>query len=171
MTYTAKTFSAERYTLWNVRADWHNLPMVGDDMQREGAAHAARNVVCTPDGLELNLEAAYDDAAGLLELKRSFALDADGLRLTDEGLLRTAREITWIFLLRQKPVWKAGRIIAGNLEIRCPNGLSFRAEEKPVTDERMARNWPGSLWRVMLRSKAAERFSMRFVFSAGNREG
>ena len=49
----------ERYTLWNVRAAWHNLPMIGGQEQREGAEHAAREVKCTPDGMELNLEGTY----------------------------------------------------------------------------------------------------------------
>ena len=170
MVYTAKTFSEERYTLWNVRAEWHNLPVIGGHEQQEGAEHAARNVNMTPDGMEMNLEAAYDDEAGIRELKRSFTLGKDGLKLTDEGMLRYGKEITWIFLLRREPVWKDGQIRAGNLIIRCPEGLAFTAEEKPVTDPRMARNWPGSLWRVKLKSRKLERFRMTFEFSETDRE-
>jgi hypothetical protein len=170
LVYTAKTFSENRYTLWNVRAAWHNLPMIGGYEEREGKEHAARRVICTPDGMVMNLEAAYDDAAGIRELKRSFALSGQGLRLTDEGELKTAQAVTWIFLLRHRPVWNAGRIIAGDLVIRCPEGLAFTAEEKPVTDARMKRSWPGSLWRASLRSEPADRFRMQFDFSAGDRE-
>ena len=71
----------------------------------------------------------------------------------------------WIFLLRRKPAWEPGRISAGNLVIRCPESLTFEAEEMPVTDARMARSWPGSLWRVKLRNEAAERFRAEFVFT------
>lgn len=171
MVYTAKTFSKERYTLWNVRADWHNLPMIGGSMQREGAEHAAREVTCTPDGLEMNLEAAYDADAGVRELKRTFALSPHGLCLTDHGELLSEQTVTWVFLLRHQPVWENGRITAENLEIRCPDGMTFAAEEKPVTDTRMARSWPGSLWRVRLRSGEIKRFCATFVFSAKQREG
>ena len=171
MVYTAKTFSEERYTLWNVRADWHNLPMIGGSMQREGAEHAAREVKCTPDGLELNLEAAYDADAGIRKLRRKFTLSPDGLCLTDDGELLSAQAVTWIFLLRHQPVWENGRITAENLEIRCPEGMTFTAEEKTVTDPRMARNWPGSLWRVRLQSGEIKQFCMTFVFSAKQREG
>lgn len=170
MIYTAKTFSAERYTLWNVRAAWHNLPMIGECEQREGREHAAREVNCTPDGMTLNLEGAYDTAAGITRLRRSFALSGDGLRLTDEGELAAAFEVTWIFLLREKPAWKDGRITAGKLVIRCPEGLAFSMEEKPIRDPRMARNWPGSLWRVKLRSGKTDRFRETFVFEAKDRE-
>lgn len=170
MIYTAKTFSEERYTLWNVRADWHNLPMIGGSIQQEGAEHVAREVKCTPDGLEMNLETAYGAGAGIRKLRRRFALSTDGLRLTDDGELTTARAVTWVFLLRCKPVWENGKIRTENLEIRCPEGLAFAAEEKPVTDRRMARSWPGSLWRVMLQSKETKHFCETFVFTSGQRE-
>ena len=170
MTYTAKTFSDERYTLWNVRAGWHNLPILGEQEQREGTEHAARDVKCTPDGLELDLAGTYEAAAGAQQVKRSFALDADGLRLTDEIVLREAQPVTWVFLLRSRPAWENGRITAGRLRIRCPEGLTFSAEEKPVTDPRMARNWQGSLWRVLLRHEPEERFRPEFVFSAISQE-
>lgn len=170
MTYTAKTFSGERYTLWNVRAAWHNLPVFGGHEQRQGAEHAARNVRRTPDGMDLNLEGAYDDAAGLESLKRSFVLKPEGLTLTDEGRLRVQQEAAWFFLLRDRPEYSGGRITAGNVMICCPEGLSFEAEEKPVTDTRMAQNWPGSLWRVKLTSKPSDYFRVRFTFTAKDRE-
>ena len=170
MVSTAKTFSAERYTLWNVQAEWHNLPIVGGHAQKQGRNHAARNVKRTPDGMELDIAGAYGEDAGIRSLKRTFALDEDGLKLADEGLLREAQETEWIFLLREKPEWENGVIRAGSLEIRCPEGLEFSAEEKPVTDGRMARNWPGSLWRVRLRGLKTDRFRMEFVFSASGRE-
>ena len=49
-------------------------------------------------------------------------------------------------------------------------GLDFSAEEKPVTDPRMARNWPGSLWRVRLQGKPAKDFSAEFAFAAKDQE-
>ncbi len=170
MVYTAKTFSAERYTLWNVRGGWHNVPMIGDSEQREGAEHAARNVRSTPDGMTLDLAGAYDAAAGVRQLQRSFALSADGLRMTDEIRLEAAQAVTWVFLLRCKPAWDEGRITAGSLAVKCPDGLEYKAEEIPVTDPRMARSWPGSLWRVLLRSGPAEAFRAEFLFTAKKRE-
>ena len=170
MVYTARTFSEERYTLWNVQAGWHNLPMIGGNEQREGREHEAREVNCLPDGMVLNLEAAYDETAGIGTLRRRFELSPAGLVLTDEGKLRTPQEITWVFLLRGEPMMEDGRIRAGNILIRCPEGLAFSAEEKPVKDPRMAKNWPGSLWRVKLRSGKTNRFRMKFEFLPNNRE-
>ena len=169
MVYTARTFSKDRYSLWNVRAEWHNLPVIGGMSQREGAEHAARNVVCLPDGMALDLEGAYGGEACLQRLHREFFLDSEGLWLTDEGILRCPRDIVWVFLLRRQPVWEPGRITAGNLLIRCPEALTFSLEEKPVKDARMARSWPGSLWRVTLKSEAMKRFHTEFVFTVKER--
>jgi hypothetical protein len=170
MVYTAKTFSEERYTLWNVQSAWHNVPEFGGCGQRAGGEYAAQNVACLPDGMQLNMERAYDEEAGLLSLRRNFTLSPDGLVLSDEGILRSSREASWIFLLRERPEWSGRQITAGDLVICCAEGLVYSAEEKPVTDLRMARNWPGSLWRVKLTAGCAENFQMRFVFSANNRE-
>ena len=132
--------------------------------------HAAFNVKKTPDGLELNLEKTYEETAGIRELKRCFTLGKEGLRLTDEIGLEKPQEITWVFLLRHQPVLEENRIRSGNLVIGFPEGMVFSAEEKPVTDARMARNWPGSLWRVKLQSKKTDRISAAFVFSAAKQE-
>ena len=170
MVYTAKTFSEERYTLWNVRSEWHNVPLIGGHEQKPGAEYAARDVRCLPDGMRMNLESAYGEEAGITCLRRTLELDREGLCLTDEGTLRSPQEVTWVFLLRDRPEWTEGQVTAGKLAIRCPEGLAFTAEEKPVTDTRMARNWPGSLWRVKLKSGALDSFRMKFVFSAKDRE-
>lgn len=165
MTYTAKTFSGERYTLWNVRAGFHNLPMIGSCEQREGAEHAARDVHWEPDGLELELSGTYDEAVGVRQLKRCFALSEEGLRLTDEIALETAQPVTWVFMLRNRPVWKDGEIMTGEIAIQCPEGLTFTAEEIPITDARMKRSWPGSLWRVLLRSEPRKTFQAEFILA------
>ena len=170
MIYTAKTFSEERYTLWNVQAQWHNLPMIGGAAQREGAEHRSEKAERTPDGMALNLEKAYGAEAGVKRLRRSFLLSGEGLRLRDEVELEEEKPVTWVFLLREKPAWKNGRVTAGRMQIRCPEGLDFSAEEKPVTDPRMARNWPGSLWRVRLQGKPAKDFSAEFAFAAKDQE-
>ena len=170
MLYTAKTFSEERYTLWNVQARWHNLPLIGGEEQQPGEAFRAENAERTPDGMTLDMEKAYRAEAGVQRLRRSFSLTAAGLRLRDEIGLEEAKPVTWVFLLREKPAWDGRRVTAGKMQILCPEGLECAAEEKPVTDPRMARNWPGSLWRVRLQSRPEKRFSMEFTLTGKDRE-
>ena len=148
MTYTAVTFSPQRYTLWNVRSAYHNVPMIGGFEQAAGSAHAAEEVACLPDGLSLEMRRAYPEEAGILRCRRCFRLEADGLRVEDEILLQEPAPVTWVLMFRPMPrIW--GRdVTAGPAAFTLPEGFTAEAEELPVTDDRMARSYPGSLWRV-----------------------
>ncbi len=43
-TYTAKTFSAQRYEIWTMQSAYHNLPTVNGVMQGAGRQFEARDV-------------------------------------------------------------------------------------------------------------------------------
>ncbi len=150
MVYTAKTFSDERYTLWNVRSAWHNVPLIGGVEQAAGEGFAARAVSCLPDGLSLELAGAYPKEAGVKRLRRTLRLTEEALTVTDELSLEREQPVTWTMLLRQPPTPAEDAIWIGPAELRPPEGLRFEAETKPVTDPRMARNFPGELYRVRL---------------------
>ncbi len=154
--YTAKTFSAERYTLWNVRSAFHNLPLIGGQEQLSGREHAAREVACLPDGLALDLAPAYGAEAGLERLSRTLALTENGFTLTDSILLRRPAPVTWVWMLRSRPVLSPGRFTCGPLTAAFDPCLEASLEEIPVTDPRMARSFPGSLWRLSLTAPAGD---------------
>ena len=167
MVYTAKTFSGERYSLWNTRSAFHNVPLVGGHEQLPGREHGAAHPECRPDGLALNLEQAYGREAGLLSLRRSFSLTPEGLTLRDQGRMEGPRTVTWVFLLRHRPEATDRGLESGPLILRCPKGLAWRTEEIPVTDPRMSRSWPGSLWRLTLTGDMPE--TLDAVFHLGKR--
>ncbi len=48
-TYTAQTFGPDRYSIWTMRSDWHNLPSIAGREQVSGAEHAARDVSVVVD--------------------------------------------------------------------------------------------------------------------------
>ena len=152
MTYSAKTFSADRYTLWNTRSAYHNVPLIGGTEQRAGRAYAAREVRCEPDGLSLDLAGAYPAEAGAAALRRRLSLTADGLTVTDRVVLRSPQTVVWTLMLRQEPVLEDGSLLTCGVRVAWPAGLTASVEEIPVTDPRMAANYPGSLWRLRLAS-------------------
>ena len=171
MTYTQKTFSDARYTLWNVRAAWHNVPLIGGREQQPGRAHAARAVRPTPDGLELDIAPAYGPEAGVKTCLRNLALEAGPeLRLRERIELDAPREVTWVFLLRERPVPAgSGCVRAGRLRLRFDSDLQARVEERPVDDPRMARCFRGSLYRLMLQAPPAARHDRTFTAQADAR--
>lgn len=164
LVYTAKTFGPQRYTLWNTRSGYHNLPLIGGVEQRAGRCYAAQDVRVDDDGLSLSLAAAYPAEAEVTGFRRALRLTPEGLLLTDDLTLTVPREVTWVFLLRHQPVLTAGALRFGRLRLRLPDGLSPRVEELPVEDVRMAHSFPGSLWRVILSAPEAAAHQKTFLF-------
>ncbi len=152
--YTAKTFSDQRYTLWHTRSAYHNLPLVGGQEQQPGREHKAKAVKWMPDGLRLYICKAYD-AVGLKTLKREFQLSENTLTLHDTVNCTQSQPVTWVFMLRNKPVMEKGQVLSGAIRLLLPEGMTAEAEEIPITDPRMARNYPGSLWRLLVTAPAA----------------
>lgn len=160
MTYTAKTFSDARYTLWNTRSAYHNVPLVGVHEQQAGREYAARHVQPLPFGLRLDMAAAYGADAGVERAERSLSLEDGRLTLADTIALRAPQPVTWVFLLKEKPVVTANEAVFGHLRMGIPQGMETRVEEIPITDARMQRSYPGSLWRLCVTAPAKKEHSM-----------
>lgn len=88
-TYTAQTFSPDRYKIWTMQSSWHSVPEIRATAQGPGAQYAARDV--TPDldsdepGLALDIAAAYP-VPGLIRWRRDARLDRRGhcVRVTED---------------------------------------------------------------------------------------
>ena len=158
MTYTRKTFSGDRYTLWNIRSKYHNVPMIGSCEQAAGWEFRAKDVTCTADGMALDIAGAYPGAAGVASLRRRFALDGDGrLVLTDEVELEAPQAVTEALLLRHEPAIEGDAVVSGPIRITPNAPMAVEVEQVPVADPRMAKNFPGSLWRAAFVAPAAAR--------------
>lgn len=162
MTYTAQTFSPERYTLMNTRSAYHNVPLIGDCEQRPGEAFRAVAVRRLDDGLALDMAGAYGGEAQVLRCERQLEL-TDALTLREHIALCTARPVTWVFMLRRAPQMTPGCATAGGIRIRFDERLKAETEEIPVRDARMAKNFPGSVWRLTLDAAPAASHDQTFV--------
>ena len=164
MVYTAKTFSSERYTLWNVRAAYHNLPLIGGQEQQPGQEYAARDAERLPDGLSLDLAPCYGKEAGVETLRREIRLTGGELTVNDDIFLSREASVTWVLMMRNRPAFAPGGFVSGAVRAAYSPALHAEAEEIPVTDARMARNFPGSLWRVTLTARPAKLHRERMIF-------
>ncbi|MDG4797093.1 heparinase II/III family protein [Micromonospora sp. WMMD1082] len=68
-TYTARTFGRDRYAIWTMRSDWHNVPHVRDTAQAPGRGYAARHVVATVDDAVAELSLDIADAYPRTDLR------------------------------------------------------------------------------------------------------
>jgi len=163
--YTAKTFGPDRYTLDNTRSMNHNVPLIGGVEQQEGREYRAEVLSAGEDGAQLDLTAAYPKAAGAKAITRSFALSEEGVTLSDSIALDEAKEVTWVFMLRKPPVCEAGKVTFGPLALHHDAALTQQVTEMPVTDVRLKKNFPGSLWRLALTAKPAAAFEQHFTIA------
>ncbi len=96
-TYTAKTFSAERYTLWNMQSEWHNCPLINGVAQKDGVKFRATALLFgsspTVD-LSMDIAAAYPPAASVESWQRSWFLTKTGLTLTDDYSINAWKDST-----------------------------------------------------------------------------
>lgn len=163
MVYTAKTFSDERYTLWNTRAAYHNLPLIGNHEQQPGRQFTARDVQCLPNGLSLDIAPAYAPEAAVTACCRSLCLEEAALSLTDCLSLSQSQPVTWVWMLRHQPTISQGSLIAGSIRLTYDDDLCLAAEELPITDARMAGSFPGSLWRIALTAHESTHHTRTFT--------
>ena len=166
MIYTAKTFSSQRYEIWNIRSAYHNVPVIGGYEQAPGRERTAREVRCLPDGLGLEASACYPDEAGVERFDRMVTLAPDGtVTVRDEILTEREASAEWHFLLRNKPVIREGTATFGKLKLTAGPDTTVTAGEIPVEDARMARSFPGSLWRLTVTDRPAKTHRKEFVFT------
>ena len=165
MIYTAKTFSSRRYELWNCRADYHNVPIIGGCEQQPGRQYAARNVEKLPDGMALDMAAAYPAKVGVQTCTRCMTL-ADGcFILRDAIALDKAQPVTWVFMLRHEPKLQPdGCTMANGFRIRWAETLTAAVEPIEITDGRMKNSYPGMLWRLTLTAKPSAQHTQEIVF-------
>ena len=164
-TYTALTFGPQRYTLANTRSQNHNLPLIGGMEQAPGRCFAARDVHADAQGARMDIAGAYPPEAGVSSLVRSLRLTENGILLTDALVLSREAPVTWVFMLRDAPQLTSGEACFGRLRMAFDPALHAEAEEMPVTDARMARNFPGSLWRLTLQAAPAAEHTQNFTIT------
>ncbi|SOD82954.1 heparinase II/III domain-containing protein [Spirosoma fluviale] len=98
-TYTAKTFSAQRYEIWYNCSDYHNLPTVNGVNQLPGMAFNATNISYKEDNMTtqfgVDIAQAYPKEAGLKSWQRTIQLTrGKGVQVQDVISLNQASSLT-----------------------------------------------------------------------------
>ena len=140
-TYTGKTFSPERYTIWTMRSPWHNtVNPQGGEQKSDGKAQVTRSDV---RGFEGIFDEAYPQG---WKWRRAFSIDRK-ISVKD-----TCPQDSVLTLISQtKPEIEGRRIRYPGLGvIRFLEPVAAILEEIPVTDTRLRLAWEGNLWRLLV---------------------
>jgi hypothetical protein len=167
-TYTRKTFSAERYSIWTMQSGYHNLPTINGVMQTPGEIFTAQSVRYAADDkmaqLSLDIAPAYPPEANLQTWERSIRLERrQQITVVDSyQLAQPAEEITLNLLtpctvdlsddgviqLLPAPV-ASGQSAAG--QVRYDRQVfTAQVEVIDIDDESLRRAWGPHLRRVVL---------------------
>jgi hypothetical protein len=162
-TYTRQTFSDERYTIWTMQSNYHNLPMINGIAQVPGAEYRSRNVKFDPAKsiFSLDLAGAYP-AEALVEIwQRTYQLQPKGgLALQDEFKLNKAKKPNQLnFLSWGKPdVSVSGMVVFEKEGVRLkmtydPAQFEPSVEVVSLTDKRLSNVWGDQVYRLSLNAK------------------
>lgn len=165
-TYTAKTFSKDRYQIWTMQSAFHNLPTFGGVMQRDGADFAARDMQAKFflewADISLDLAPAYPPEAGLRSYRRTATLNrGHSVEITDihDGDLPA----TLSLMLREEPVVEGGTVHVGDLGfIEVEGGRDIQVEAIEINDPRLNISWPSKLYRLLI-TFTGQRLTLRIV--------
>ena len=168
-TYTGRTFSNERYTLWFNTSGYHNLPEINGTQQKEGRQYAARNVHYNTNhnrsSLSMDIAGAYPLQAGVTTWERTVTLyKKEGVEIHDRYSLKTAAPVTQHFMIVCNADISRPGIIVFTMPDQTKVKLLYDAttwniEKQPVElnqpeDKELRMMWEGqTIERISLKSK------------------
>ena len=101
--YTAKTFGKDRYGIWTMQSQYHNLPQINGVEQKDGKQYAAK-VVSHKDGqLCLDIAGAYPAEAMVKMWKRTVSSAKSGITVTEEYQLADYRQPARLVFVTPNP--------------------------------------------------------------------
>jgi hypothetical protein len=101
--YTAKTFSNNRYDIWTMQSQYHNLPQINGIDQKDGKTYAAKVVSHKNGQLTLDIAAAYPQEAAVKSWKRTVSAQKTGISVTEDYQLDTYNQPVRLMLMTLSP--------------------------------------------------------------------
>lgn len=155
--YTKKTFSPERYTIWTMQSQYHNLPTFDGCAQKDGAAYGAKAVSCslTPDVCRISMDIAdaYPDA-GVRSYRRTATLEKGRAILIQDVYEGELRPVVLSLMTYEKPCWDAdtATLVIGDKWgfCRIDGADHVCIEPIAITDPRLKGAWKHEIYRTLV---------------------
>ncbi|MGL5434470.1 MAG: hypothetical protein ACRDBO_03595, partial [Lachnospiraceae bacterium] len=175
--YTQKTFSPERYEIWNMQSSFHNLPAINGCQQCNGSHFCAQNIQYQSDEQSMNvsmeIDQAYHPDAGLKLFVRRFHFQRTVPSITIEDqfeFIQDNHSLCQYLMCLQKPI----QTVPGNLsvpaatdaalQITYDSAYSVSIEEIILQDPRLKKSWGEQLYRVhFFADNLPSKVNFRFV--------
>ena len=180
-TYTRQTFSNERYTIWTMQSNYHNLPIINGIPQSFGSRYKATKVSFDPNRMTFtaDIATAYPEEAGVNSWVRSYTLNKNKgeLKIKDSFSLRERKEPDQVNFLTwgKVDVSSAGIIrIEVNGEkvdlLYDKNLFTPSVETITLEDPRLSNVWGKEIYRLSLNAvKTARSGTYMFTIKQNNK--
>ena len=123
-TYITKTFSAQRYEIWTMQANYHNIPMLNGIPEKEGRQFASRQATFDPKTMTFSVDFAgtYPAEACVKSMLRNVTLKNGKVTIKDSYLLSESKkpaDFNWL-------TW-------GDVDISSPGKVTITVQGETVT--------------------------------------
>lgn len=152
--YTSKTFSNDRYSIWTMQSQYHNLPQINGIDQHDGKQYRAELVKHDKKSLTLDIAKAYPAEADVISWKRMVSQKGNAIELTEDySLSKITAPTRLMFLTTMKPdVSRQGILRLGSHSLKYAKGIE-KAEVEDIShllDPVLKEMWGEHLYRIVL---------------------
>jgi hypothetical protein len=165
-TYTAQTFSKDRYKIWNMQSQWHNTPTINGVQQHDGPAYVSHNVKFTKSAnggeFEADIAGAYPKEANVKSWIRKFTFDRTANTLSLKETFELSKfvepfKVHFITILDETHTTD-GQITLKDKNVSLymhfdPKLFDVQSEQHKTNDSHLTHSWGDHVNRVTLVSK------------------
>ena len=155
--YTAKTFGKDRYDIWTMQSQYHNLPQINGTDQKDGKEFAAQLISHKDGQLCLDIAKAYPKEAAVKSWKRTLTSMKSSISVTEDYELSAVKAPTRLMFLTTIPPKMAqggGCVQLGRHQLEFDSRqLSAETEDiSNLLDPLLQHMW-GQMYRIILTVK------------------
>ena len=166
-TYTRQTFGPERYTIWTMRTDWHNLPVINGQVQKVGPQYAASSFEFDNSVTTTRFEKAYTQEAHLVSLQRSVEYKDDAVIVVDSYEFDRDENVIEQFFVspnKMEALDNSVRIDSG-FELVCDSAATVSTDSVDFDgDKKLIDAWDtDSMKRAAFRFNVGRKFEVRYI--------
>lgn len=172
-TYTKQTFSSERYSIWTMQSNYHNLPMINGVPQKYGRKFKANDAKASKNSFSVEIASAYPDEAAVESWVRSYKFSKNSLTISDDFRLSESKSpnvinfMTWGDVDIQNNGIVFITIDGVKVKLNYDSDLfQLKKETVEISDKRLSDVWGNKIYRLSFTSKA-NNLSGHYSFKIG----
>lgn len=160
-TYTRQTFSGERYKIWTMQSNYHNLPMINGVPQSTGGKYKSSNVIARKNFFSVDIAKAYPENAKVEKWTRSYQLNGKAIRINDVFSLKETVAPNVVNFLTWGDVQKVsdGKISISVNGVKAlftydAKAFDYQIETVTLDDPRLSNIWGKQVYRLSFTAKS-----------------